>query len=458
MALNANVLIVDDEKNIREGLKRALANSYNIFLAEDGNEALKTLKENNIDIVITDLKMPNIDGNSLMKIIVKDDPSIPVIILTGHGTIENAVSSIHEGAYDFITKPFDLEHLNLILERALTQRELVIKNRYLQSQIKRLGDIRVIGQSEKITKIYNIVKQVASTKASVLILGENGVGKELVANMIHESSDRLGKPFIKVHCASLPESLLESELFGHEKGAFTGAIKTRKGRFELANGGTIFLDEIGEISQYVQIKLLRVLQEKVFERVGGEESIKVDVRIIAATNRNLKQGVDAENFRKDLYYRLNVVQIDVPPLRERKEDIPIFISEFLLHYSKENNKKIVGITPRAKQTLYDYEWPGNIRELKNVLESAVILSKDQNIDLEDLPPHIIKSADADYLLKIELPATMKEIEKKAIMETLKFTNGNRTKASEILGITRKTLGTKITEHGIINFTDNEWLI
>jgi len=456
MTLDANILIVDDEKNIREGLRVALKHSYNnILLAEDGNEALKMLKDNDIDIVITDLRMPNLDGNSLMKIIVKENPSIPVIILTGHGTIENAVSAIHEGAYDFITKPFDLEQLNLTLERALTQRELVIKNRYLQSQIKLLGNIRIIGQSEKITKIYDIVKQVAPTKASVLILGENGVGKELVANMIHESSNRFGKPFIKVHCASLPESLLESELFGHEKGAFTGAIKTRRGRFELADGGTIFLDEIGEISQYVQIKLLRVLQEKIFERVGGEESIKVDVRIIAATNKNLKQGMDAENFRKDLYYRLNVVQIDIPPLRERKEDIPLFISEFLLHYSKENNKKIVGITSRAKQVLCDYEWPGNIRELKNVLESAVILSKSQNIDLEDLPSHIVKNVEFDHLLKIEFPTKMKDIEKKAIVETLKITNGNRSKASEILGITRKTLGAKIVEYEINNFTDEE---
>ena len=453
MALDANILVVDDEKNIREGLKLAFKNSYNVLLAKDGNEGLKILKESDIDIVITDLRMPNLDGDSLMKIIVKEYPNIPVIILTGHGTIENAVSAIHQGAYDFITKPFNLDRLNLIVNRALIQRGLIIENRRLQSQL--LGDINIIGNSEKILKVYNIVKQVAPTKASVLIIGENGVGKELVANMIHKLSNRSEKPFIKVHCASLSESLLESELFGHEKGAFTGAIKTRKGRFELANGGTIFLDEIGEISQHVQIKLLRILQERAFERVGGEETINVDVRIIAATNKNLKLAVASDSFREDIYYRLNVVQIDVPPLRERKEDIPLLISEFLLHYSEENSKKIVGITSKAKQALCDHEWPGNIRELKNVLESAVILSKNQNIDLEDLPSYIIKDAGCEHLLKIGLPTTMKEIEKNAIIEILKITNGNRSKASEILGITRKTLGTKIAEYEIDNLEDSD---
>ncbi len=455
MSIDANVLVVDDEKNIREGLKMALKRSYNVFLADNGNSALEILKDNDIDIVITDLRMPNLDGGSLMKIIIKENPSIPVIILTGHGTIENAVSAMHEGAYDFITKPFNLEQLNLIVNRAVSQRELIIENRQLQSKIKLLGDVKIIGKSEKISKIYDIVEQVASTKASILILGENGVGKELVANMIHETSNRADKPFIKVHCASLSESLLESELFGHEKGAFTGAIKTRKGRFELANQGTIFLDEIGEISQQVQIKLLRVIQERTFERVGGEETISVDVRIIAATNKNLKTEIEAGNFREDLYYRLNVVQIDIPPLRERKDDIPLLISEFLMDFSKENNKKITGISSKARQALYKYDWPGNIRELKNVLESAVILSKNQNIDLEDLPPHIAKNMESDALLQIDMPATMKDIERRAIVETLQLTKGNKSKASELLGITRKTLSTKIVEYEIEGIQEHD---
>lgn len=449
MDIKANILIVDDEKNIRDGLKIALLREgYNIFLASDGLEALDILKEEEIDVVITDLKMPNLDGDALMKRIIKEYFNIPVIILTGHGTVENAVQAMRDGAYDFLTKPLNLDKLSLIVSRAVSQRRLIIENRNLQLKIDSIGKGQVIGKSGKMAKIYEIVENVAPTKASVLILGENGVGKELIANMIYELSNRKDKPFIKVHCAALAESLLESELFGHEKGAFTGAIKTKKGRFELADGGTLFLDEIGEISPQIQVKLLRVLQERSFERVGGEETITVDVRIISATNKDLKELVEQGKFREDLYYRLNVVQLNIPPLRERREDIPLFISKFIADFSKENNKVIKDITARARACLYNYSWPGNIRELRNVIESAVVLCKNGIIDIDDLPPHIVNEEDSLNILKIELPTTMKNIEKKAIISTLRITNGNKSKAAELLDLNRKTLHTKIAEYEI----------
>lgn len=447
MSNKANILVVDDEKNIREGLKIALQrDNHNVFTAIDGLDALKALEENDIDLVITDLIMPNLSGEELMVKVLKNYFNVPVVILTGHGTIETAVKLMHDGAYDFLTKPLNIERLSLIVKRALSQRELIIENRNLQSKIKNFEFGKIIGKSEKIIQLFNKIEQIAPTKASVLIQGDNGVGKEIVANMIYELSGRKNKPFIKVHCAALSETLLESELFGHEKGAFTGAIKTKKGRFELADGGTIFLDEIGEISQNIQVKLLRVIQEKQFERVGGEETITVDVRIISATNLDLKKEVEKGNFREDLYYRLNVISLYIPPLRERREDIPLFISNFISEFSKENNKVITEITSRAKNALINYNWPGNVRELRNVLESAVVLSSDSIIDLDDLPPYIANQNESENILKINLPTTISEIEKNAIISTLKLTNGNKSKASELLGITRKTLQNKIAEY------------
>ena len=331
---------------------------------------------------------------------------------------------------------------------------MIIENRNLLSKIQNIGKNRIIGRSEKMAKIFDIIEHVAPTKTSVLILGENGVGKELIANMLYELSKRNDKPFIKVHCAALSESLLESELFGHEKGSFTGAIKSKKGRFELAHGGTLFLDEIGEISPQIQIKLLRVLQERSFERVGGEETVNVDVRIITATNKDLKSEVEAGRFREDLYYRLNVVQVTIPPLRERKEDIPLLISSLLTEFAKENNKIIKEITTKARTALYNYNWPGNVRELRNVLESAVVLSKNDTIDIDDLPTHVRNEAETGNILKIEIPETMQDVEKKVIIATLKLTNGNKSKASELLGLNRKTLHTKLSEYEI-NLEKNE---
>ncbi|HOV15057.1 MAG TPA: sigma-54 dependent transcriptional regulator [Spirochaetota bacterium] len=447
--MNANILIVDDEKNIREGLGIALRrDGHNVFLAGDGSEALKIIKKEDIDLVITDLKMPNLDGDSLMKTVLKEFNNVPVIILTGHGTVETAVQAMRDGAYDFLTKPINLDKLSLIVTRAISQRQLIIENRNLLSKIQNIGKNRIIGRSEKMAKICDVVEHVAPTKTSVMILGENGVGKELIANMLYDLSKRNDKPFIKVHCAALSESLLESELFGHEKGSFTGAIKSKKGRFELADGGTLFLDEIGEISPQIQVKLLRVLQERSFERVGGEETIQIDVRLITATNRDLKAEVEAGRFREDLYYRLNVVQITVPPLRERKEDIPLLISSLLPEFSKENNKVIKEITTKARTALYNHNWPGNVRELRNVLESAVVLCKNQIIDIDDLPPHIRNEEESGNLLKIEMPISMHDIEKRAIIATLKLTNGNKSKAAELLDLNRKTLHTKLAEYEI----------
>lgn len=447
MEIKANILIVDDEKNIREGLRISLSKyGHNIYLAEDGIIALNILESNDIDLVITDLKMPNMDGESLMKEIMNNYFNIPVIILTGHGTIEKAVKLMHDGAYDFLTKPLNLEKLSLIVNRAISRRQLIIENRSLQEKIKKTEAGKIIGKSEKMNAIFEKIKQISNTKATILIQGENGVGKEVIANMIYEMSDRKDKPFIKVHCAALSESLLESELFGHEKGAFTGAIRHKKGRFELADKGTIFLDEIGEISQNIQIKLLRILQEKQFERVGGEETLEVDVRIISATNLDLKKEVEKGKFREDLYYRLNVIQINIPPLRDRKEDIPLFISNFISEISKENNRIIKEITSKAKSNLINYNWPGNVRELRNVLESAVLLSKNEIIDLDDLPPYIVNNENTDNVLKINLPSKILDIEKNAIIATLKLTNGNKSKASELLGITRKTLLNKISDY------------
>jgi len=447
LEIKANILIVDDEKNIREGLRISLSKyGHNIYLAEDGIIALNILESNDIDLVITDLKMPNMDGESLMKEIMNNYFNIPVIILTGHGTIEKAVKLMHDGAYDFLTKPLNLEKLSLIVNRAISRRQLIIENRSLQEKIKKTEAGKIIGKSEKMNAIFEKIKQISNTKATILIQGENGVGKEVIANMIYEMSDRKDKPFIKVHCAALSESLLESELFGHEKGAFTGAIRHKKGRFELADKGTIFLDEIGEISQNIQIKLLRILQEKQFERVGGEETLEVDVRIISATNLDLKKEVEKGKFREDLYYRLNVIQINIPPLRDRKEDIPLFISNFISEISKENNRIIKEITSKAKSNLINYNWPGNVRELRNVLESAVLLSKNEIIDLDDLPPYIVNNENTDNVLKINLPSKILDIEKNAIIATLKLTNGNKSKASELLGITRKTLLNKISDY------------
>jgi len=447
-----SVLIVEDEKNIREGLGKAMElDGHAVFLAGNGKEALKIMERQEMDLVITDLRMPELSGEDLLKRLSQAYPTVPVIVLTGHGTIENAVNAMRDGAYDFLTNPVILDRLSLLGKRALSSRELVRQHRALQEEGAKDAERRrysaIIGKSPQMRRIMEVVEQVSQTKASVLITGESGVGKELVADAIHNISGRKDKPFIKVHCAALSEGLLESELFGHEKGAFTGAIARKKGRFELAHGGTIFLDEIGEISQSVQIKILRVLQEKAFERVGGEETLEVDVRIISATNRDLKEEISKGNFREDLFYRLNVVNIHVPPLRERKEDIPLLAAAFLKEFAEENGKPIEGLDPKARNALYAYAWPGNIRELRNCIESAVVMCKGTILGIEDLPPSVVEGSDTNSV-RIELGSTLAKAEKEFIRGTLAFCQGNKSRTAEVLDIGRKTLHRKIDEYGL----------
>ena len=438
------LLVADDEKNIREGLAASLEmDGYETVCAAGGEEAWKLYGKGDIDLVITDLRMPGMDGEELMRRILAETPGFPVVILTGHGTVESAVNAMREGAWDFLTKPVNLDRLSLLVKRALENRELVMRHREMEEDLER-GRLsqNMIGKSSAMRKVFDTINRVAATKASILITGESGVGKELVAGAIHELSPRKGKPLIKVHCAALSANLLESELFGHEKGAFTGAVSRRRGRFELANEGTLFLDEIGEIDQNIQIKLLRVLQEREFERVGGEETIETDVRIVAATNKDLKTEIEKGSFREDLYFRLNVVCIDVPPLRDRKEDIPIMAASFLKEFAAENGKTIEGIHEKVYSRLYAYNWPGNIRELRNCIESAVVMCRKNLITEDDLPPALQSTGD-DGWVRVPLNISLDEAEKIIINAAIGFHKGNKSKAAEALGIGRKTLHRKI---------------
>lgn len=444
-----NVMVVDDEKNIRAGLGKAIElDGHNVYLAEDGQQAWETVEEEEIDLIIADLKMPRMSGEELLRRVTQSYPTLPVIILTGHGTIENAVQAMRDGAYDFLTKPVNLDRLSLLVKRALSTRELSLQHRALQQELEQKRQFaNIIGKSAEMRHIFDVVRQVAPTKASVLITGESGVGKELIADAIHTMSNRSEKPFVKVHCAALSESLLESELFGHEKGSFTGAVARKRGRFELAHTGTVFLDEIGEINQNVQIKILRVLQEKNFERVGGEQTLSVDTRIISATNKDLKAEIESGRFREDLFYRLNVVNIHIPPLRERREDIPLLVSAFVKEFAAENDKPVEGIDPKARSMLYNYSWPGNVRELRNCIESAVVMSKDHVITTDDLPPSVTADTESNYV-RIELGMSMEDAEREIIRANLASQNGNKSRTAEILGIGRKTLHRKVAEYNI----------
>ena len=446
--MNFTILIIDDEKNIREGLSAALElDGYSVKLAANGAEGLALIEKGDIDLVITDLRMPGISGEEVLAKVRGESPGIPVIVLTGHGSIDTAVDAMRNGAYDFLTKPLSLDRLSLIVKRALAGRELEIRHSSLQQELDAKASFEsIIGKSAEMQRIFQMVRKAADSKASVLITGESGTGKELIANALHNLSPRKSNPFIKVHCAALSETLLESELFGHEKGAFTGAAARKRGRFELANTGTIFLDEIGEINQNVQIKILRVLQDKRFERVGGEETLEVDVRVIAATNRNLEEEIAQGRFREDLFYRLNVVHIQVPPLRDRKDDIPLMLNAFLDEFNRENNKSITGFDARSRSALYKYDWPGNIRQLRNCVESAVVMCSGNEITLEDLPPTVRGAAESN-VIQVPVGITMAEAEKIIIQQNLASNQGNKSKTADILGIGRKTLHRKLEEYG-----------
>jgi DNA-binding NtrC family response regulator len=443
------IVVADDEKNIREGLAEALSlDGYRALPAADGEEALALVESADADLVITDLRMPKLGGTDVLNHVVNRYPGLPVIVLTGHGTIEDAVVAMRAGAFDFLTKPVNLDHLSLLVKRALESRELARKNRELEAEVEaQRRSSSIIGKSAEMKKVFDLVRRVAPTRASVLVTGDSGVGKELVADAIHNLSPRRDGPLVKVHCAALAESLLESELFGHEKGSFTGAQARKRGRFELADKGTLFLDEIGEINQNVQIKILRVLQERKFERVGGEDTVEVDVRIVAATNKDLKEEIRKGTFREDLYYRLNVVNIRVPPLRERRDDIPLLAMAFLSEFSEENGKKLEGFDPKARQALYAYPWPGNVRELRNSVESAVVMASSGLIGLDDLPPGV-RSSGEERDVRVPIGSTLEEAEKILIRETLAALGGNKSRSAEVLGIGRKTLYQKIEEYGL----------
>lgn len=443
---NLTILTIDDEENIRNGLADNFElEGYNVKAAGSGKEGLEIIENESIDLVITDLKMDGMSGQEVVRQVTTKYPGIPIIVLTGHGSIDDATEAIKAGAFDFLTKPLDLDHLNIVVKNALRGKELAQQNKELKEKLlNKNNSLEMIGKSSELNRVRTMIEKAAPTKANVLITGESGVGKELVANAIHKQSSRASAPFVIVHCAALSESLLESELFGFEKGAFTGAEAQHKGRFELANGGTIFLDEIGEINQATQVKLLRVLQEKKFERVGGEKTISVDVRVVAATNRNLEDEVKAGRFREDLYYRLNVVRIEMPSLRERKDDIPLLMHSFLREFNIENEKNIKGFDNRSKSALIKYNWPGNIRELKNCIESAVVMCTGDEIKMEDLPSSI-RAQSEEKTISIPIGITMEEAEKIIIQENLAANNNNKSKTADILGIGRKTLHRKIEE-------------
>lgn len=441
------ILTIDDEENIRNGLADNFElEGYEVMQAASGEEGLKIIEKGGIDLVITDLRMNGISGEEVVRIVTTKYPGIPIIVLTGHGSIDDATQAMKFGAFDFLTKPLDLDHLNIIVKNALRGKELAEQNKLLKEKLlhQNSSDDLMIGKSSELGKVRMMIDKAAPTKANVLITGESGVGKELVANAIHKKSSRADKPFIIVHCAALSDSLLESELFGFEKGAFTGAEKQHKGRFELADKGTIFLDEIGEINLSTQIKLLRVLQEKKFERVGGEQTISVDVRVVAATNKNLEDEVKAGRFREDLFYRLNVVRIQMPSLRERKDDIPLLMHSFLREFNIENEKNIKGFDNKAKAAMIKYNWPGNIRELKNCVESSVVMCNGEEVKFDDLPSSV-KSTDEEKVISIPIGITMEEAEKIIIQENLAANNNNKSKTADILGIGRKTLHRKIEE-------------
>lgn len=440
------ILTIDDEENIRNGLADNFElEGYDVLKAANGKQGLEIISKGNVDLVITDLRMDGMSGEEVVKHVTTENPGIPIIVLTGHGSIDDATAAMKAGAYDFLTKPLDLDHLNLIVKNALKGRSQEKQIKELKEKLSsNLSSDKMIGKSAELNKVRTLISKAAPSKANVLITGESGVGKELVANAIHNQSNRKEKPFIVVHLAAMSESLLESELFGYEKGAFTGADTQHKGHFERANGGTIFLDEIGEINQSTQVKLLRVLQERKFERVGGEKSIDIDVRVVAATNKNLEEEVKAGRFREDLFYRLNVVRIQMPSLRERKDDIPLLMHSFLTEFCKENNKNIKGFDTKSKAVMLKYSWPGNIRELRNCVESAVVMCSGDEIKIEDLPPALQNKFEEKNII-IPIGITLEEAELIIINENLAFNNGNKSKTAEILGIGRKTLHRKLGE-------------
>ncbi len=441
------VLIVDDEKVHRYMLSSMLKEwGWRCVEADDGTTAVAAVEKHNYDAVLMDIRMVKMDGNEAFQKIHAIRPALPVILMTAYSSVDDAVTMIREGAHDYLTKPLDFDRLRLALERAVDHRQ--VSEKKIQPAEKHSPlETAIIGKSAKMHELLEMIGYVAPTEATVLIYGESGTGKELVAEALHKNSERKDGPFVKVNCAALAESLLESELFGHEKGAFTGADRERDGKFVQADGGTLFLDEIGETSQAMQVKLLRVLQEHELQRVGGEKTIKVDVRIIAATNRNLEEEVKNGNFREDLYYRLNVVMLEVPPLRERDGDIPLLVEYFVDKFAEKNRRSVQYILPECMEVLNNYPWPGNVRELENAIERGIILMRGDQLTEKSLPLSVQNYQRSTQQPAIDKePASLYEAEKRLVLETMVKTDGNKSEAARRLGITRKTLLNKLNKY------------
>ncbi len=476
------ILVVDDEANLRRVLSAQLTrDGYDVHAAEDGDAGLTLLREHHIDLVITDLRMPKVDGMDLLRAALRDDPNRPVIMITAHGTVETAVEALKTGAFDYLTKPFDQEEVRIVVRKALRTQDLANRDATREEPRPESGArFGIIGESQPILEMYSVLERVADTPTTVLVTGESGTGKELVARALHENSSRRDGPFIKVNCAAIPKDLMEAELFGYERGAFTGAVASKPGRFELASGGTLFLDEIGELPVDMQVKLLRVLQESEFERVGGIKTIKVDVRLVAATNRDLKKEIAHGGFREDLFYRLNVVPIALPALRDRRTDIPLLVSHFVAKFNARLKKSITGVDEAAMEKLIGYGWPGNIRELENVIERALLFADSPVIAISDLseevrgatsqpglsspPPRAGAGASSGVSLsepareeapvptsdglKEQVKAAMNRLERDLIERALKQTQNNVTHAARLLKISRKGLQLKMKELGL----------
>jgi two-component system, NtrC family, response regulator len=449
------ILIVDDEKNYLVVLEALLGSEgYEIVTTDNAREAVRSVREADLDLVITDMKMPGMSGMELLEECKKIRPELPVIMMTAYGTIEMAVEAMKKKAYDYITKPFNNEELKLIIKKALENYRLTKENRLLSEALSdRYKYGNIIGKSKPMLKIYDLIGKVAQSRASVFITGPSGTGKELIAKAVHYNSPRKDRPFISINCGALTETLLESELFGHEKGAFTGAVAMKKGRFEAADSGTLFLDEVGDMPAPLQVKLLRVLQEMEFERVGGTRTIKVDVRVLSASNRNIKDDVANNLFREDLFYRLNVMEIEVPPLHERVDDIPLLVKHFIEKYREDKGKNKIELSPEAWKALYTYAWPGNVRELENVIERAVVLNPEGAITPEDLPEEVT-GAEAEFdverlvPLNVPLSAALEQIEEKMIKRALEQCNNVQAHAAKMLGITKSLIQHKMKKYKI----------
>jgi len=457
--MRPNILIVDDEENVRFFLQEVMnREGYDVTLAENGTIAIEKAKKGEFDIILLDLRMPDINGIEVLEEIKKINPALIVIIITAYGTKQIAYDAIKKGAYDYFSKPVDINELRIVVKRAVDKLNLEKEIGKLRTQITKSYDFdNIIGKSNEMQEVFEIASKIINNDVTVLIFGESGTGKELLARAIHFNSPRKNKPFVRLNCAAIPESLLESEMFGHEKGSFTGAYERRIGKFEQADGGTLFFDEIGDMSLMTQAKLLRVLQEKDFERVGGIKTIKVDIRIIAATNKDLLKAVNEKNFREDLYFRLNVISIYLPTLRERKSDIPILLEHFIGKYNTKFNMNVLGVSDEVMEMLRDYNWPGNIREMENVIQRAMVLQKEGYINKEFLLFTVDRSeAVGESKQNVSFPISLSDevyhlssqLEKKLVEEALKITGGKRQETADLLGISRKSLHNKMKKYGI----------